>query len=247
MSKIKSILKAVLGRRIRRLPYHDEFQARLPSAIVGANMLHEGNPYLFDWAIQHMPDQGAVLEIGSYGGLSTNLLIHFLRKYNKNNPFFTCDAWVYEGYRDAQEGAVTWMDGRTDVSRVDFMAHIKASFIQSTRLLSADRLPYTIHARSADFLVQWTKNEPATDVFGRTVQLGGDLAFAYIDGDHSYATAAMEFRYIDACLLPGGVLLLDDSGRGMPFGSVQLAEEIRHRSDYRLVARNPNVMFQKLR
>jgi Methyltransferase domain len=246
MSNIKSILKASLGSRIRHLPDRDDFLARLPSAVVGATMLHEGNPYLFDWAIRNMPAQGAVLEIGSYGGLSTNLLIHYLRKYAKNNPFFTCDAWVYEGYSDAQEGAVEWMDGRTDVSRTDFMAHIKASFIQSTRLLSAERLPYTVHARSEDFLMQWRENKSVTDVFGRTVQLGGDLAFAYIDGDHSYATAAMEFRYIDACLLPGGLLLLDDSGRGMPFGSVRLADEILGRNDYRLVARNPNVLLQKV-
>jgi Methyltransferase domain len=244
MNKLKSIVKTLFKPPVRRLK-GDTFIERLPSAVVGAAMLHEGNPYLFDWAIRNLPATGAVLEIGSYGGLSTNLLIHLLQKYGKNHPFFTCDAWLYEGYSDHLGQMSEWMDGRNDVSRADFMAHIKSSFIHTTRLLSHDRLPYTIHTRSDAFLLDWNTCTTCTDVFGRVITLGGPIAFAYIDGDHSYATAMMEFERIHPHLVRGGMLLFDDSGRGMPFGSVQVAAAILLRTDYRLVAKNPNILVQK--
>jgi Methyltransferase domain len=244
VNRIKSVLRAVFRPPIRRLE-GDDFIKRLPSAVVGAAMLHEGNPYLFDWAIRNMPEQGAVVEIGSYGGLSTNLLVHMMRKHRRNASFFTCDAWVYEGFHDITNGATPWMDGNTNVSRVDFMAHIKASYIQVTRLFSNDQLPYTIHTRSDIFLEQWASEASCSDVFGRMATLGGPIAFAYLDGDHSLQTVQMEFEAINKYLLPGGFILLDDSGRGMPFGSVQVADAILQRDDYQLVARNPNVLVQK--
>jgi hypothetical protein len=47
-------------------------------------------------------------------------------------------------------------------------------------------------------------------------------------------------------LLPGGLLLLDDSADGLPYGSAILAKELLKRKDLKLVERNPNYLFRKV-
>jgi hypothetical protein len=56
----------------------DNFIKRLNSSVIGEGMLHKGNPYLMDYAIKYLPENGIVLEIGVYGGLPTNLILHLL-------------------------------------------------------------------------------------------------------------------------------------------------------------------------
>jgi hypothetical protein len=93
-------LRKLFGSRYKQLP-QDDFIRRLSVSVIGEGMLHPGNAYLMDWAIQRMPAGGCMLEIGTYGGLSTNLLCYLAKKHRQNHPFFTCDPWVYEGFYDA--------------------------------------------------------------------------------------------------------------------------------------------------
>lgn len=230
---------------VQKIPL-DEFMLRLPSSVIGEGMLHEGNVYLMDLAIRQLPASGCVLEIGSYGGLSANLMLHLMRKWRKGNPFFSCDAWVYEGYHDTESSKSAFIDGRADVMRTDYMAHIKASFVQVTRLLSADRLPYSIHARSDDFFQKWEQGAVVEDVFGRHVKLGGPISFAYVDGDHSYEAAKRDFENTDKYLTPKGIILMDDSGRKSAWGSARLVQEIRASRRYAVIGENPNFLLQKL-
>lgn len=224
---------------------NDDFIKRLRSAVIGEGMLHEGNIYLMDFSLKNIPRSGSIIEIGCYGGLSTNLICYLLRKHQKNNQFFGSDLWIYEGYNDANGGVSEFMDGRNDVYRTDFMNHIKNSFIASTRLLSSANLPFTMHLSSFDFLEKWDKNELYEDVFGRKVQLGGAVAFAYIDGNHAYDFVSREFEIIDKHLLNGGFLLLDDSFDGCKMGSAKFARELLQNPDYKVVGCNPNYLFQK--
>jgi hypothetical protein len=224
----------------------DDFMLRLPSSVVGEGMLHEGNIYLMDLAIRQLPASGCVLEIGSYGGLSANLMLHLMRKQGKDNTFFSCDAWIYEGYHDSESSKSAYMDGRTNVTRIDYMTHIKSSFVQSTRLLNADRLPHSIHARSDDFFKKWEQGAVVEDVFERHVKLGGPVAFAYIDGDHSYEAAKRDFENTDKYLIPKGMILLDDSSRKSIFGSARLVHEIKASRRYAVIGENPNFLLQKL-
>ena len=92
-------------------------------------MLHEGNIYLMDYAIQHMPEDGIVLEIGSYAGLSTNVMLHLLNKHQKQPQFVGCDAWIYEGFTDHTGIIETHIDGKPDVSRAAYTTYIKNAFV----------------------------------------------------------------------------------------------------------------------
>ncbi len=209
-------------------------------------MLHEGNIFLFEMALQKMPTEGAVIEIGCYGGLSTNLICYFMRKYGLKNPFFGTDLWIYEGFHDQKSVKFDTIDGRNDILRTDFMHHIKNSFINSTMLLSKENLPNTCHLNSIDFFEKWSKSETVEDVFGRKTKLGGSISFAYIDGNHAYDFVKKEFEYINKSLLPKGLILFDDSFVGCKFGSAKLMAEILQNTDYQLVMENPNFLFQKI-
>jgi hypothetical protein len=221
----------------------DDFIRRLRCSVIGEGMLHPGNIFLLDYAIQHMPDNGAVVEIGAYGGLSTNLMVYLLDKHRRMAPFLGCDAWVYEGYHDTDGSKQVYIDGRSDVRRAEYMAYIKEGFIRACRLLSPHRLPHTCHLRSDDFFACWAANKTEEDVFGHAAPLGGPIAFAYIEGDHSYAAAKRDVENVARHLLPGGFILLDDSAKGLPFGSAELAVELSRDARFMVVRRNPNLLF----
>ena len=89
------------------------------------------------------------------------------------------------------------------------------------------------------------KKEFYEDVFGRTIQLGGPVAFVYIDGNHAYDYVSKEFEVVDKFLLNGGYILFDDSFYGCGMGSEKFAQELMQNSNYQLVERNPNCLFQK--
>src|SRR5208337_4385692 len=61
-----------------------------------AGMLAAGNHYLFDHAIRHLPSAAPILEIGSFCGLSTNVISHLKRVHGVRNPLVTCDNWQFE-------------------------------------------------------------------------------------------------------------------------------------------------------
>lgn len=241
----------MLRKLIKRLKpvetLSDPFIKRLRSLVIGEGMLKEGNIWLMDTAIQQMPENGNVIEVGSYGGLSSNLLIYLMDKHKRNNPFFTCDAWIYEGYTDhLKEVAEDHIDARPDVLRSSYSAYMKQAFIQSTTLLSAHRLPYAFHMYSDTFFQAWEEGKTETDIFGRTQQLGGDIAFAYIDGGHSYSTAWNDFNHVAQHLIKGGFILLDDSADDDLFGSAQMMKEVKKDNRFKVIAKKPNYLIQKI-
>jgi hypothetical protein len=239
--------KKLLGLSDDNPTASDDFIKRIRSLVIGEGMLKEGNIGLMDYAIKNMPADGSVIEIGSYGGLSTNLIIHLMQKNNRNNLFFNCDAWLYEGYKDhLQAIAETHIDGRTDISRSDYAVYIKNAFINATKFLSAHNLPHSFHMYSDVFFENWNNNKTDTDIFGRTVALGGKISFAYIDGGHSYEVAWKDFNNIDANLIENGFILLDDSADGQYFGSAKMMADIKNDKRYKVIAKNPNYLIQKI-
>ncbi len=224
----------------------DDFIKRIRSLVIGEGMLNNGNISLLDYAITHLPKEGCVLEIGSYGGLSSNLIIYLLRKHNKSNPFFTCDAWIYEGFNDhLKASADANIDGRTDVSRADYSLYMKNAFMNSVRFLHPQHLPFSFHMTSALFMDNWNGGENQTDIFERSVPLGGGISLAYIDGGHSYEVAWNDFLQVSSHLVVGGFILLDDSADGQNFGSAQMMAQIKKDGRFRVIAKNPNYLVQK--
>lgn len=225
----------------------DDFLKRIRSLVIGEGMLKEGNIRLMDFAIKNMPENGSVVEIGSYGGLSTNVMIYLLNKHQRKNELFTCDAWIYEGYTDSSKPiADTHIDGRVDIPRSTYSVYMKQSFINTTRFLSEKNLPFSFHMRSDLFFDNWNKRTTETDVFDRTKTLGGDICFAYIDGCHSYKSARSDFNHVAKHLVQGGYILFDDSADGQKFGSAQMMSEVKQDNRFLVVAKNPNYLFQKI-
>lgn len=225
----------------------DDFIKRIRSLVIGEGMLKEGNISLMDFAIKNMPLEGSVVEIGSYGGLSTNLIIHLMRQHKRSNSFFTCDAWIYEGYKDhLQNIADTNIDGRTDISRTDYSDYLKNAFINSTTFLSPQNLPFSFHMFSDIFFDNWNNRRKEMDVFGHKVDLGGNICFAYIDGGHSYEVAWKDFNNVTMHLLKGGFILFDDSADGQNFGSAYMMSDIKRDKRFKVVTKNPNYLIQKV-
>jgi len=233
-------------RSIKKIE-NDSFISRLRATIIGEGMLHEGNIYLINYAIKNMPKKGFALEIGTYGGLSTNLILHLLKKHDKTNKLIGCDAWIYEGYNDNKGKIENFIDGRRDINRIDYMNYIKNSFIRSTKLLHPNSLPYICHIKSDGFFEKWNNNEELTDVFNRKIHLNHKISFAYIDGDHSYRQTKKDFENVSKFLIKGGFILVDDSADYLNFGSVKYVRKIKSNSNFMVVAKNPNYLFQKIK
>jgi predicted O-methyltransferase YrrM len=225
----------------------DLFLKRIRATIIGEGMLHEGNIYLMDYAIQNMPEDGIVLEIGSYAGLSTNVMLHLLEKHGKKHRFVGCDAWIYEGFKDHTGIVETHVDGKPEVSREAYVSYIKNAFKNAAQLLHPNNKPFTCHLPSDAFFKTWNTTNDFTDVFDRTFSIQQEISFAYIDGDHSYEQAKKDFENVATKLKVNGFILLDDSADHLNFGSKDFIKEIKQHSDFRVIDNNPNYLIQKVK
>lgn len=208
--------------------------------MVNPGMLHAGNLYLFDYCVRNLPSSAPVVEIGSFAGLSLNILSHYLRRSGKPNQLISADPWEFEGMESAETlpgSKVTFRDCRDTV-----IEH----FRRNISLFSADRLPIHVTARSDEFFELWSKGANVTDFFGRDMRLGGPISAAYIDGDHTFAQSIQDFRNVDRFLEIGGFVIFDDSADWSDWGSKRAAQEAARLPNYRLVAKNPNYCIQKL-
>lgn len=245
MTLVKKIRRALLASKVKEIP-EDLFIQRIRSLVVGEGMLHKGNIYLMDFAIKNMPDSGVVVEIGSYGGLSTNLMLYLLKKNNRVEKLINCDPWIYEGHKDRIGTVSSVIDGRDDITRVDYSTYMKSNFIRSTMFLNKDNLPYSFELTSDEFFNQYDQKLYVTDLFDQTIKFGANISFAYIDGNHAYAYVKRDFENIDRYLINSGLILFDDSIDGSQSGSALFMKEMMQNRDYQLVDKNPNYLFRKV-
>jgi predicted O-methyltransferase YrrM len=227
---------SVIGPTTGQIDIADEYVKWL--CFANAGMLDRGNLYLMDYAINQLPSNAPIVEIGSFCGLSTNLLTHYKRKHKRTNRLVTCDKWDFEG-------ATSQNVGESPVSFARYKQLVRESFLRNTKVFSSGDLPYTVELLSKEFFIHWRRNETVEDVFDRTITLGGSLSFCYIDGDHSYEGVKQDFENCDEFLEPGGFILFDDAVL-REFGVQRLMPEVQATGRYKLVARNPNYLFQKL-
>ena len=205
-----------------------------------AGMLDRGNLHAFDYAIGRLPSDAPILEIGSFCGLSANLLTYYKRKRRAKNRLITCDKWEFENNDDPVHV------GDSPVLRADYRQFVRDSYIRNIKTFSGDDLPFTVELMADEFFPAWKEGKRVADVLGRSLTLGGPLSFCYIDGNHSYEYARRDFENCDAYLEKGGFLLFDDSTLGH-FGVHRLMPEVLASGRYQLVVQNPNHLFQKVR
>src|SRR5208282_4237967 len=111
-----------------------------------AGMLSPGNLHLMDLAMKQLPSAAPILEIGSFCGLSANVLTHFKRKYALKNRLLTCDKWEFEN--DDKDSKFI---GGSPVLFSDYKVFVRESYIRNTRMFSAEDLPATMEAASDEF------------------------------------------------------------------------------------------------
>jgi Methyltransferase domain len=213
----------------------DDYLAYLSFA--NAGMLNQGNLLCFDFAIRNLPSKNPMLEIGSFCGLSTNIMTYFKRKHGVENKLFTCDKWEFEG----AEGNV----GASDIPHWKYREFVRGSFVRNAEMFSAEALPHTIEKRSEEFFEFWRAGITVTDVFGQKAKLGGPISFCFIDGNHGYEYALRDFLNTDEFLEPGGFVLFDDSADGSKWEVCSVIEEVKRMGTYEIAAQNPNYLFRK--
>ena len=244
MSAVNKLAARVLRKAARIIDpprpiqiLNDEYITWLCYANPG--MLERGNLYLIDYAISHLPNGAPILEIGTFCGLSTNIITHFKRKHGVRNPLVTCDKWEFEN-----------VNGRANIADSpilfsEYKKFSKNSYTRNIQMFSPDDLPFTFELTADEFFEQWKGGKECTDVLGRTQTLGGPLSFCFIDGNHTYEYAKQDFLHCDSFLVKGGFILFDDSSL-TEFTLHKLMPEIMAMSRYRLVAQNPYHLFQKV-
>jgi hypothetical protein len=231
---LPGVLRA-LGYRTRPLPpvHIDDVVARMQSIIPG--WIRHGNLEAFAYCLARLPSNDPIMEIGSFAGLSLNYIILLLRGAHRPNPVFSIDPWEFgQGLIEGSE-----------ISYDAYNAHIRETFRRNMMLFSGDRLPHHFELTSDAFFMAWAARERQTDFFGNAVQLGGPIAFAYIDGSHTYEQSLKDFQNVDRYLVPGGFIVFDDSEDYFDWGSSRTAREAAALPRYEVVAKNPNYCLRK--
>ncbi|MFM7319784.1 MAG: class I SAM-dependent methyltransferase [bacterium] len=197
---------------------HDEYLRWVIQMIGGWLNVGDGNSHCFNHAIRHMPDGGAVIEIGSFLGVSVSVLSYYLTRLGRTNKLFNADPWHFE---ETEKPVGGFFDG----SRQIYRDYCIETYKKNVSLFCEQNMPITIQAFSDNFFEMWNSGAETTDVFGNKVKLGGPISFAYIDGAHTYEAAKKDFENVARHLLPGGFVLFDDSNPQLRFGCVQSAAE----------------------
>jgi hypothetical protein len=213
------------------LDISDDYTEWLNSA--NAGWLNRGNLLGFEIGVREMPAGTAMVEVGSYLGLSTNLIGYYKRHHKRTERLVTCDCWRPYVPKNALANPAA------------FGAFTRQTFINNIQMFSAPDLPWTIEATSDAFFDAWDQHVQTKDVLGRTIRLGGDIGFCYIDALHSFEASWKDFTNADKHLVPGGFVLFDDSSDDSNWGVKQTVAKILEMPNYELVFRNPNYMFRK--
>jgi hypothetical protein len=166
---IKGIARAVLEKLIamqmtESVPVvWSEYMSWL--SFSNAGMFIRGNAYCFDYAIKNIPSNAPIIEIGSFCGLSTNMLTHCKERHGVKNTLITCDKWIFE----VTKGGM-FATSKT-ISDIEFREFVKNSYISNILLFSRYDLPYTIEVSSDDFFSMWNDSKECIDILGRKIRL----------------------------------------------------------------------------
>jgi len=193
--------KGMFCKTKKPIHYKDDYLEILRR--VSAGMLHHGNILCFDYAIKNLPSDNPIIEIGTFCGLSTNVISYFKKIHSKQNIIISMDKYNLS----EKNGTV----GKSDITYQDYRTYVRESLVKNISLFSKGDLPLIFEKTSDDFFNQWANDNIECDIFKREFILGGKISFAYIDGNHSYEYVKRDFLNCDKYLENGGFILFDDS------------------------------------
>ena len=228
----KRILKAIKNPTL----YHDDYLDLLKKASAG--MLHHGNILCFDYAIKNLPSNNPIIEIGTFCGLSANAITYFKKIHSKNNILISTDKWP-----NADRCGLV---AKSDITYHEFREYIRESLINNLLTFSKNDLPYAVENTSDTFFENWENKNIGHDIFGRNINLGGGISFAYIDGNHTYEYVHRDFINCDKYLDKGGFIFFDDSADFTDWEVRKVIKEVKNNNNYKIINKNPNYLFQKI-
>lgn len=231
-----SVRKHVLPYRKLKCGFYDTLRLTCSGSV----LFVPENLYCIDYAVKHLPTQDPVIEIGSFLGMSTNMLAYFLRKHQRANVLFTCDRWEFE------EKEKQYYEQTLGISANLTKEFVKESFTRNLRFFSHARVPNTVELFSDEFFDKWSRNENTQDVFGAQAALGGPISFAYVDGNHTLEFLRRDFINIDRYLVKNGFIFFDDSAPHLQCDVPAFMKEVRKSGRYQLVMKNPNYLWKKI-
>ena len=229
-------MKKVVSK-IKPIHYKDDYIEILRR--VNAGMLHHGNIACFDYAIKNLPSDKPIIEIGTFCGLSANLMSYFKKIYSKCNIVISTDKWSLS----ERSGNI----GKSDITFQDIRTYVRENLIRNLFFYSKEDVPFIFEKTSDEFFIQWSNNSSEKDILKRRIILGGKISFAYIDGNHSYEYVKRDFLNCDKYLEIGGFVLFDDSADHTDWEVKQVVKEVKRNKKYRVVMQNPNYLFQKIK
>ncbi|HPW67048.1 MAG TPA: class I SAM-dependent methyltransferase [Salinivirgaceae bacterium] len=198
--------------------------------------LEPGHLYCIDYAIKNLNSDKPILEIGTFAGLSTNVILHFLKKHNRNNLFYTTD-WYMDDTKD-EDKICDLASGRL------ICDYLKESFVRNVKTFHPKANILSSELSSDDFFAAWNKDE-IKNLHGGKFRPEGEISFAYIDGNHKYEFAKRDFENVDKILISGGFILFDDSADYTNWGSKKVAQEAAKSGKYEVVRKNPHYFLRK--
>lgn len=224
--------------RIKKKPVHykDEYIEILRR--VNAGMLHHGNILCFDYAIKNLPSEHPIIEIGTFCGLSANVITYFKKIHLKSNILISTDKWSMS----ERNGAVS----KSNITFQDYRKYVRENLIRNISLFSKEDMPFLFEKTSDEFFTLWNNNKTEYDIFNKEFNLGGRISFAYIDGNHSYEYVNRDFYNCDKYLEIGGFILFDDSSDSSDWEVKRVIKELKRNKHYKVVIKNPNYLFQKV-
>jgi hypothetical protein len=199
--------------------------------------LEKGHLYCFNYAIKNLPNDLPILEIGTFAGLSTNTILYYLHKHQKPNSLITTD-WYWQDIKKDEK--VCTLDNPLLCRNF-----LKESFIRNVSFFNPNANIKSSDLPTDDFFEAWDTKE-VNNLFGDKFKPTGNIAFAYIDGNHIYEYAKRDFENVDKILVKGGFILFDDSADYTNWGSKTVAQEAVKTGKYKTIRKNPHYFVQKI-
>ena len=165
-------------------------------------------------------------------------------KYNLVNKIITTDPFKFTENDEALLGIGKRMD--------EYEIYIKKQFITNMEFWSKKFEIFSFDLDSNSFFRRWELNEKSISMFGNHINMGGQISFVFIDGDHSYEQTLKDFINVDKYLQKNGLIIFDDSGKyhedaiGGKNGVYRVVKECIQTKRYKVLHENPNFLVQKI-
>lgn len=228
---------------MRVTEYQDDFTQRLLQ--VNHGLIRKGNIAALKLALELAPPSGAVLEIGTFTGTTACLIAYFAEQGGKTREIYTCDRWDY-GFKGLSERPL----GHGHITGNQWGEHARETALSHIRFFAGTRHVHPMLMWSAELLSAWQESLEVSDLFGNNLRLGRAVAFAFIDGNHGYDFVKADFKAVDKVMMPGGVVLFDDSAdlTGSP-GVRRFMKELKSGpladGRYSLISKASNYLIRK--